>query len=291
MARPRVYKVLSDLWGNRQRSLLVLASIVVGLFAIGVVGTIYVIGPQDMQVSYAASNPANLSILATPFDRCLVEHIRDIPGVRQTEGVRTFSTRLEAEPGKWVAIDLKAFKDPGQTEINQLRLVDGVWPPGEREIVIDQYKLEDSNAQLGDMVTLELPSGKTRQLMLVGVVQDLSIGADGEPGGFFNSPVQGYISMDDLEWLEQPLPKNYNRLYVTLEGDTDNPATLNAAAQTVRDEVKKCNVEIISMIQRSSSEHPNLFLVQAILAVLVVIGLLVSFLSGFLIANTLQAIM
>ncbi len=45
------------------------------------------------------------------------------------------------------------------------------------------------------------------------------------------------------------------------------------------------------MVQRSSSEHPNLFLVEAILAVLVVIGLLVSFLSGFLIANTLQAIM
>ncbi len=54
MARPRVQKVFSDLWGNRQRSLLVLASIVVGLFAIGVVGTIYVIGPQDMQASYSA---------------------------------------------------------------------------------------------------------------------------------------------------------------------------------------------------------------------------------------------
>ncbi len=291
MARPRVQKVFSDLWGNRQRSLLVLASIVVGLFAIGVVGTIYVIGPQDMQVSYAASNPANLSILATPFDRCLVEHIGGMPGVRQTEGARTFSTRLEAEPGKWVAIDLKALKDPGQMEINQLRLVDGVWPPGEREIVIDQYKLEDTNAQLGDLVTLELPSGKNRQLKLVGVVQDLSIGADGDAGGFFNSPVLGYITLDSLEWLEQPFPKNYNRLYVTLEGDTENPATLESAAQAVREEVKNCNVEIISMVQRSSSEHPNLFLVEAILAVLVVIGLLVSFLSGFLIANTLQAIM
>lgn len=291
MARPRTQKVFSDLWGNRQRSLLVLASIVVGLFAIGVVGTIYVIGPQDMQVSYAATNPANLTMLTTPFDRCLVNHIEEMPSVRQAEGARIFSTRLEAEPGKWTAIDLKALKDPGQMEINQLRLVDGVWPPGEREIVIDQYRLEDTNAQIGDMLTLELPSGKARQLKLVGVVQDLSIGANGDPGGFFNSPIQGYVSLDNLEWLEQPMPRLYNQLFVTLEGDTDNPATLETAAQAVRDEVKQCNVEIISMVQRSSTEHPNLYLVEAILAVLVVIGLLVSFLSGFLIANTLQAIM
>ncbi len=291
MARPRTQKVFSDLWGNPQRSLLVLASIVVGLFAIGVVGTIYVIGPQDMRVSYAATNPANLTVLATPFDRCLVNHIEEMPGVRQAEGARTFSTRLESEPGKWIAIDMKALKDPGQMEINQVRLVEGVWPPGEREIVVDQYRLEDTNAQIGDLLTLELPSGKTRQLKLVGVVQDLSIGANGDPGGFFNSPVLGYITQDSLEWLEQPLPKQYNQLFVTLEGDTENPATLEAAAQAVREEVKHCDVEIISMVQRSSTEHPNLYLVQAILAVLVVIGLLVSFLSGFLIANTLQAIM
>src|SRR5690606_38992499 len=46
-----------------------------------------------------------------------------------------------------------------------------------------------------------------------------------------------------------------------------------------------------SIHQRSSTDHPNLYLVEAILAVLVVIGLLVVFLSGFLITNTLQAIM
>ncbi len=67
----------------------------------------------------------------------------------------------------------------------------GVWPPDEREIVIDSYKLEDTNASVGDMVTLELPSGKNRQLKLVGVMQDLSIGADGDAGGFFNCPCAG----------------------------------------------------------------------------------------------------
>jgi putative ABC transport system permease protein len=291
MTRPRTQKIFSDLFGNRLRSLLVLASIVVGLFAIGVVATIYVIGPQDMQVSYQAINPANLAVFTTPFDSCLIERIQDVPGTRQVEGARIFGTRLEAEPEEWVGIDLKAVKDPGNMQINQLRLIEGTWPPADREIVIDQYRLDETHAQLGDYVTLELPSGKTRQLKLVGVTQDLSIGAYHGAGGFFNAPAQGYINMDTLEWLEQPMPKLYNALLVTLDGDTNRRAYLDSVAQTVREEVKKCNVEIVSTVLRSSSEHPNLFLARAILAVLLVIGLLVSFLSGFLIANTLQAIM
>lgn len=291
MIRPRTQKIFSDLWGNRTRSLLVLASMVVGLFAIGVVTLIYVIGPQDMQVSYAATNPANLAVMTTPFDSCLVEHIQGLPGVREVEGVHTFGTRLETRPGEWTAIDVKAMKDPAEMKINQLRLVEGVWPPSDRQIVIDQYKLDETNAKLGDMITLELPSGKTRQLELVGVTQDLSIGAYRGAGGFFNAPVQGYITRDTLEWLEQPYPKMNNMLLVTLNGDTENKSYLESSAQIVREEVKDCNVEIVSMNQRRSTEHPNLYLSRAILAVLIVIGLLVSFLSGFLIANTLQAIM
>jgi putative ABC transport system permease protein len=291
MTRPRTQKIFSDLWGNRMRSLLVLASMVVGLFAIGVVATIYVIGPQDMQVSYAATNPANLAVMTTPFDQCLIKHIQGLPDVRQVEGVRTFGTRLETSPGEWIAIEMKGIKDPADMQINQVRLVDGVWPPGDRQIVVDQYKLKDTHAKLGDTITLELPSGKTRQLELAGVIQDLSIGAYRGAGGFFNAPVQGYVTMDTLEWLEQPMPKLNNMLLVTLKGDTASQAYLETSAQVVRDEVKKCNVEIVSMMLRSSREHPNLYLSRAILAVLIVIGLLISFLSGFLIANTLQAIM
>jgi len=291
MARPRTQKIFSDLLSNPLRSLLVLASIMVGLFAIGVVGVIYVIGPEDMQTSYASINPANLSITAGLFDSCAVEHVLGMQGVLQTEGARVFSTRLEAEPEDWIAIDLTALKDPGQMNINKVRLVEGTWPPGEREIVIDQYRLEDTHAQVGDMVTLELPSGKTRQLKLVGVVQDLSIGAYHGAGGFFAASVQGYLSMDTLEWLEQPLPNYYSMLFVTLEGNTNDRAYLESAAQTVREEVKDCGVEVVSTVLRSSTEHPNLYLAEAILAVLIIIGLLVSFLSGFLIANTLQAIM
>ena len=60
-------------------------------------------------------------------------------------------------------------------QINQVQLEQGIWPPGDKEIVIDRYKLSQTNAHLGDMVTIEIPSGKTRQLKLVGVVRQLCL--------------------------------------------------------------------------------------------------------------------
>jgi putative ABC transport system permease protein len=289
--RPRLQKILSDLWGNPLRSLLVLASIAVGLFALGVITTISIVGPQDMQTGYAAINPANLYLSTSLFDQGLVDRIKNLPGVYQAQGERDFSSRLEASPGNWIAIDLKATKDPGERQINQLRLIEGVWPPGDREIVIDQYKLPSTNAKLGDMVTLELPSGQTRQLKLVGVVEDQTIGAYRGAGGFFNAPVQGYITRGTVEWLQQPAPKSFNVLYVTVRDHGADRAQLEAVAQTVREAVEKNNITIISTAQRSSTEHPNLFLARAILIILIIIGLLVVFLSGFLITNTLQALM
>ena len=56
---PRARKILADLWANRTRTLLVVASIAVGAFAVGVITTTYVVFGEDMAVSYAAAQPAN----------------------------------------------------------------------------------------------------------------------------------------------------------------------------------------------------------------------------------------
>ena len=88
MIRPRWHKIFTDLWGNRVRSLLVVASITVGLFAIGVISTIYAVISSDMQAGYAAINPANIVLLSQPFEKGFLDHIRRLDGVRQVSGAR-----------------------------------------------------------------------------------------------------------------------------------------------------------------------------------------------------------
>ena len=60
MIRPRWRKVFHDLVGNFSRTALVVISIVVGVFSIGVIVGAYVIISNDMSASYAANNPMNI---------------------------------------------------------------------------------------------------------------------------------------------------------------------------------------------------------------------------------------
>ena len=75
ITKPRWQKVLSDLWGNRVRSLLVIASIGVGLFAIGIIATIFVVIAGDMRSGYTAVNAANIYIQADFLDQDMVDHL------------------------------------------------------------------------------------------------------------------------------------------------------------------------------------------------------------------------
>ncbi len=296
MLRPRWRKVFTDLWINRARTLLVVASITVGLFALGTIYTIYLVIAEDMRLGYSAANPPNIYVQSSLFDEDLVKRVERLQGVRQAQGRRILSLRLQTDPGsasvspEWVTISLEAVPDPAARQIGLLSLEAGEWPPGRREIAIERYKFPETKARLGEMVTLELPSGRTRQVRLVGVVNEQTLGAFSFSAGFFMAPPQGYIDQDTLEWLEQPRPKMFNGLYVTVEGDSTDQAWLQSVAERVREEMEDSRIYVYSVATRDSYDHPNRIYGDAMIGLLLLLGSLVLFLSGFLITNTLQAL-
>ena len=291
MRRPRWQKVIADLVGNPTRSLLVVASVAVGLFALGVMATIYAVSMADIQRGYQQNDPANIYIQTSLISQGLVERLAEVDGVRQAQATRLLSTRLQTSPGKWTAFDIQGVSDPAEMQVNRLSLLEGSLHPGDGEVVVDSFKLPEINASLGDQITVELPSGKTRQLKVVGISRDQTIGAFRGGGGFFNAPLQGYVNQNTLELLEQPFPKRFNQLFLTVDGDNSETALREKVSAEVRDVLEKNDVHIINTALRSSTDHPNLYLARALLAVLIVIGIFVVLLSGFLITNTLQALL
>jgi putative ABC transport system permease protein len=112
MIRPRFQKVLSDLWSNKARSILVILSIGVGLFAVGIIATVRVVVSHDMRAGYAAVNPANLQVRVNSlFNQDFVDHISHLDGVKDADGVFTTSLRVRTSPTAWTAIDLKSYSD------------------------------------------------------------------------------------------------------------------------------------------------------------------------------------
>ena len=294
MLRPRWRKVLADLYGNAIRTGLVVASIAVGVFAIGVIAGTYVMIDQDLTESYGSTNPANIVLVTTPFDPGFADAISKMDGVRAAEGRRQVQLQLRLDSGqavgsnRWDVITLVAVPNYETMDIHRPRLIAGQAVPADRTVILEHKSLASLDAQLGDILEVVLPDGTQRQLPVVGVVQDQS-----DVYGSILGDLQGFVSYDTLEWLGQPL--NLDRLYVVVEpganADENPEERVRQIAAQITDRIERTGREVYRTSITAGSEHPLASIVSALLSVLVILGILVVFLSGSLIANTMSALL
>jgi len=286
--RPRWQKVISDLWDNKVRTLLVVFSIAVGVFAVGMIAGAYVIISNDMSTSYATTNPANIEIWTDPFDDDLVKVLEDVDGVKDVEGRRFVSVRARTvengNKGNWVGIDLVVPEDFEKAKISLFSLVDGVAQPADKELLIEQDTLDELKVSTGQEIEVQLADGTSRLMPVVGIVKDQSTGA----GDFLGSPL-GYTTFETLEWLHEPA--FYNRLWVTVSELPNDGDYIRSVSDAVTDKLEKSGRQVYRSNFNKSNEHPMTSLVQAVLGVLGFLGILIVFLSSSLIANTLNGLL
>lgn len=286
--RPRWRKVFADLWANKMRSLVVILSISIGLFAIGMISTTYSWLQLAMYSGYAQVNPANIIILSTGFNQDFVDHLLNLADVSAAEGVTDFTYRVHTRNNTTIPLEIQAFPNFKEKTINQLQLREGRLPQNEREIALDFNKVDQTAVGVGDYLTVLLPSGKERQLMVTGIVQDVTIGAGGLGGGFFIAPLQGYITSGTLPWLEQK--DIFNKLLVTVTNGEDQ-AMMHAVVADIEKEFKHNGLLALSSTTLNSTAHPNGPYLESMISILVILGLLVVFLSGFIITNMISALL
>lgn len=285
MIRPRWRKVLHDLTGNFSRTALVVLSIAVGVFSIGVIIGAYVIISNDMSASYAANNPMNIELRCSAFDDELLSTIRHMHGIDQAEGRRVITLRVRPQGStQWVTLNLVAVEDFAKLEINRLNVIDGTNQPADEQILLEKKALDEVSAVVGDMLEVELLDGSVRTLPVVGIVQDPATGA----GDFLAQPF-AYLTIDTLDSLGQP--EGYNRMFVTLTEGQNDSDTLQTMSTAVRDKVEKSGVTVYTSRVAKTDEHPMASTVQAVLGILLALGVLILFLSSSLIANTLSALL
>jgi putative ABC transport system permease protein len=283
--KPRWRKVFHDLWDNKGRTLLVVFSIAVGVFSIGVIAGAYQIIANDMSVSYSANQPANAELRMANFDEDTLEMIHNQRGVQDAEGRRVFNMRVRV-PGteKWTTLDMIAFEDFEQNAINLLIPVEGKARPAKREVLLEQDALLHIDPGAGQLLEFQLPDGSTKTLPVVGVVQDTAASA----GDFLASP-SAYISMDTLQTLGQP--RLFNRALVIVSENGDDIFHVRDMGARLKDKLEKNGSTVIRLRFSETHEHPLADTVNAILGILMALGILIVFLSSSLIANTLNALL
>lgn len=284
MISPRWRKVLRDLWSNKTRTLLVVLSIAVGVAAIGMVAGTYTIITQNLPSSYTAVNPAAASLLCAPFDDELVRVIRTIPGVADAEARHVLTVRLQIAPEEWRNLQLTVIPDFNQLRINKIFPEAGAWPPLERELLIERTSLGLTNAQVGDLVLVESPEGKQRELKIVGLVHDLNL-----PAGSFTNQANGYITLSTLQWLGYA--RSYNEVLITVQSQALSRESIRPVVSLVEEKIEKSGRPVYSSTIPDPGKHWFESYLQPMASILGVIGAVILLLSGFLVVNTITALL
>src|ERR1043165_4415356 len=141
--KPRWRKVFHDLIDNKGRTLLVVFSIAVGVFSIGVIAGAYQIISKDMSASYSANIPGNIELRTADFNEDVLTSIHNQHDVKDAEGRRVFNMRVRV-PGteKWTTLDVVAFQSFEKNAINLLVPKQGATSPRKREELLEQKALD-----------------------------------------------------------------------------------------------------------------------------------------------------
>ena len=304
MISPRWRKVIRDVWRNKRRTLLVVLSIAVGVFAVGTVAQMQVIVSEDMVESHEAANPASATIYTDrPFDDDLVEVVRRTPGVAEAAGRRSVVVRFQhPQDDSWYPLRLFAISDYEDMRINIIqpeiefgpdptRWPDpSTFPPPDEEVLIERTSLLipsqglTPNAALGESLLIETPSGKQRQMRMAGMVYDIATGSAPWTGAAY-----GYVTFDTLDWLD--LPRTYNELLILVAGDRGDEVHIGQVARAVEERVERNHLEVVRTDIPTPGKLPQDSIFQTLVMLLGALGICSLVVSVFLLINTVSALL
>ncbi len=280
---PRWAKVGRDLASHRMRSLLVVLSIAVGVFAIGVIaGTQHIIDTQ-FTGAYLASNPAHATLSVSPFDDELLDTVSRMKGVAAVSASFGLSIQVETPASsRWQDLTLLARPAWSDLPVNRLRPEEGAWPPPLNGIVLERNSLPLLGAQIGDMVQVELGDGRRREVQIAGTVYDINL-----PPARFVDQLYGYVSFDTLRrW---GYDRQFSSLLLSVAQPNDDKAHIQAVAQQVEDKIEQGGGQVFSISTPDPGRAPVQDILDALFVILGALGVLSLLLSGFLVVNTVSA--
>lgn len=285
--RPRWKKIFYDFRSNPSRSLLVILSIFVGLFAVGMIMMLWICIPSDLRLGYEQSNPANIYFRLSSFDNSLIRSVQKWENVKDAMGSSVATLRAYDGSGKLKKVTVQAVSDDAWP-VNHIDVLQGSWPLKDNEVAVENYKLGDLDGAMGKTLTLKTASGKEVSLTIAASIRDQSLGA-GDYSIVFIEPIQVYVNENMLRRLE--MDTQWNMLRIVLKNGGFDENAIREYANDYADRLKKAGYQVQSIAIRRSDAHPTADYADAIAGILLVIGVLVVFLSGSLTYNTLTAIL
>lgn len=284
MIRPRWVKVMRDFGAHKTRTVLVVLSIAVGIFAAAMMIGARGILVRSLDTTFPASQPPAVTFLTTGFDSSLVSAVRRESSVALAQGRRVIEVSYRAGGGEWRNLTLYAFEDYDTIEVGKLDPPDiGRWP--ERgEVLMETGSIDYSGLEQGDTIELKLLGDDHPSLTVAGTVHDLNAELP-----ITNGRVVGYISWDTLLDLEEPQLFNYLGVVSATTLRTLSEASA-FGSELGEEAIVPTGTRVIRMVAHEPGAQVISNIFEGVSLLLVLVGVLTLLLSGFLVVNTVSAI-
>ena len=281
---PRYKKVIRDLIGNKSRTVVVVLAIAIGVFAFGSVFITQEVLLANLENQYRSSSAANVSIYLSDFDSTLIDWAARQPGVGLAAGKVGQTTKLVLPSGKEETISLVSVPDYSEINLNKIVPKKGVWPPEPGELVLERNSISGTKLALGDTVTVKTKSGRDQKIVVTGSVYDNSAFPY-----VFTRQMTGYVSWSTLGSLGYP--KRYNQLIIKTGVGVETLEEAEKATYDITESLRGRGVEVFGTQVSKPNQHWATDNSKAFTAILSIIGVFSLVLSGFLVINTISALL
>ena len=298
---PRWRKVLRDLWQNKTRTLLVVFSIAIGVFAVGMVLHTNLLVTARVREDFTQSRAANVTFYASNINDNMLATVTNMPEVAEAEGRSSVTVQVLVGDDEWVPLDLTAFSDPEDLRINRVLPIQefrefpdvgaerGRWPPKKKEVVIERSSYFGSNLipagmVVGDTIIIKTENGKQRELKVVGLAHE----SNRAPAPFRGEGF-GYVDYETLEWLGGS--STYGELNILVTGDATDEEHITAMAEIVEKKIAKSGRTVYFTEVHEPGRSPRDTILEGFTAMMFPMGLMSLFLSGFLVVNIISALL
>lgn len=273
-------KIRGDVRANPVQLGLVVVAIAVGALALSTAFSSRTVMTREMNRNYADTSPADITFYLDSVPPSFVSQITRLAAVNQAETRRMIRARAKINATDWRPLRTYVIADFTKLRVSTFQSVSGKAVPGIGETLIERSALPVLGVKLGDSLSVRVPGGQTRRLLVSGIVHDA-----GQAPGWQDNTGYAYVTPETATLLGSRNP--FDELKVTL---TNGRADVNQQAEAISRFIQQRGMRV-SRIEVSEGKHPHADQMQTMLLLLTFFFVLAMVLSGTLVANVLSALL
>jgi len=276
------YKIWSDLFDNKIRTMLAVLSIAAGVFAIGVIYSMTDQLLSGLDASHQASVPAHISMILTDhIDTVMAKRLENIAGVENIELSSYMEVQYKTQPNHaWKNAEVIVRENYNAQLYDRFNLQAGQWPK-QKQIAIERLSSEYYALNVDDTVIFRVGE-RSRERQISGVAHHKIILPP-----LFGGNAVFFMNNKDVEMFGIPKSK-YNQLLIQVTPYSS--ALAKQVASKVKDRLNKEKVGVAYSVFKDPQKHwgrPTIKGLNRVLQIMAVMSLVASVVLVF---NTVTAI-